>query len=655
MTRTLPSIIVTALFAVTLAARADDFTWNGGDGTWPSSNWTNVTTTVNPVAGPTADGNTATISAGTVTFAGNDTFGRGGINPTDGITSSPAITLAAGSTLNSGGFFNSMWDLELAGGTLLSDGGANATYPAFQLAGTLSVTGSQASTIAVAASPRNVNNAISLGGNGNPTLTLDVSDVTGDADADLTIAAVLKNRATGITSNLTKTGVGTATLSSANVYTGQTLVSGGILEVATGGSVIGTNRVNALDGGELVIDGTLTVGDNGSFGIGTGEASAGTATVNSGGTLNLGNGSGGTVGFTAIGGGFGSSGTAGQATLSINNGGVVNVAAGGTGASGLDGGRFWLNPYLQGGSATINLNSGGLLSTARPISNGGTGTRPASFFFDGGTLQAAGNTTLLMPQTNTITTRIKQGGAIIDTNGFDASITVALTDDSGATGTLTKLGTGTLTLSAANTFTGTTTISTGTLALAATGSVANTSTVSLAGGSRLDLTSKTAGFSFGAGQTLAGAGLVSLGAGRDLTIVGSLAPGQSPGTLALDGNLVLGPASTSLFEIDGVTNGLYDLIQESGGSHGVTFGGTLSLAFASDWSTETTLKLFDFTTYSGSFSQVQATGLASGYSASFNELTGEVVVVPEPGLAAAAIAALAAGIGLAARRRRQPA
>jgi len=32
-----------------------------------------------------------------------------------------------------------------------------------------------------------------------------------------------------------------------------------------------------------------------------------------------------------------------------------------------------------------------------------------------------------------------------------------------------------------------------------------------------------------------------------------------------------------------------------------------------------------------------------------------VIVVPEPGLAAAAIAALAAGIGLAARRRRKPA
>jgi len=177
--------------------------------------------------------------------------------------------------------------------------------------------------------------------------------------------------------------------------------------------------------------------------------------------------------------------------------------------------------------------------------------------------------------------------------------------------------------------------------------------VSLATGSRLDLTSKTAGFSFGAGQTLAGTGEIGLGAGRDLTIVGTLAPGQSPGTLSLDGNLVLDSASTSLFEIDGVSSGLYDLIQETGGSHDVTFGGTLSLAFASDWSTETTLKLFDFTTYAGSFTQVQATGLAAGYTASFNELTGEIAVVPEPGMLALAGLATVTAVGLSRHRRRR--
>jgi autotransporter-associated beta strand protein len=258
-------IIAAPLVALGLSrGQADEFTWNGSDGTWPSLNWTNATTSDSPVAGPTTGGNTATISAGTVTFAGNDTFGN------DGTTASPAITLNAGATLNSGGFFNQIWDLNLAGGTLLSDGGPNVNFPAFQLAGTMSVTGSQPSSIGVAATPRNGNNAINVGGDGNATLTLDVSDVTGDAATDLTIAAVLKNRGNGAAGNLTKTGAGTAVLSAANTYTGQTLANGGILSVASGGSVIGTSRVNALGGGQLVIAGTVTVGDNGSFGIATG-------------------------------------------------------------------------------------------------------------------------------------------------------------------------------------------------------------------------------------------------------------------------------------------------------------------------------------------------------------------------------------------------
>jgi autotransporter-associated beta strand protein len=285
-----------------------------------------------------------------------------------------------------------------------------------------------------------------------------------------------------------------------------------------------------------------------------------------------------------------------------------------------------------------------------------------------GMITVAGSSGSFITTTGTTRTGIHLGGDTIPATTFnvaatgdptaDLTISAPLRDEvrQGAGG-LIKTGAGTMVMTVANSYTGTTTVSGGTLALAVDGSFANTAMVSLGTGSRLDLTSKTAGFSFGEAQTLAGTGLVSLGEGRDLTILGSLAPGQSPGTLSLDGNLVLGPTSTSLFEIDGLTSGLYDIVQESGGARSVTFGGTLSLAFASGWSTEMNLKLFDFTSYAGSFSTVQATGLAAGYVASFNELSGEVevTVVPEPRLAAVAVAALAAGIGLAARRRRQPA
>ncbi|OYV02281.1 MAG: hypothetical protein CFE26_22280, partial [Verrucomicrobiales bacterium VVV1] len=72
---------------------------------------------------------------------------------------------------------------------------------------------------------------------------------------------------------------------------------------------------------------------------------------------------------------------------------------------------------------------------------------------------------------------VKSGGAIIDTNTFNNTIPTVLTHDSilGATadGGLTKLSTGTLTLSGLNTFTGDVTVSGGVLAAGVAGSAGN--------------------------------------------------------------------------------------------------------------------------------------------------------------------------------------
>jgi autotransporter-associated beta strand protein len=384
-----------------LVASADDFTWNGGNNTWPSLNWTNVTTSANPVAGPTTGGNTATISAGTVTFARNDTFGS------DATTASPTITLGADATLNSGGFFNTIWNLNLAGGTLLSDGGANASFPAFQLAGTLSVTGSQASTIGVAATPRNVNNAINVGGNGNAVLTLDVSDVTGDAAADLTIAAVLKNLGNGAVGNVTKTGAGTAVLSANNIYTGTTTITTGTLRVGAGGTsgtlgtgavvnnatlifdrsdaptaanaISGTGSLQKLGAGTLTLSGASTYSGGTTVSTGTLALSGGSnrlsttgvITVANGATLDLGGNPQTTSGVVTLAGGStlrngvltSTSGTLGgnnffAGTLTAANGGGLStnqrllIAAGGTGSLTLTG----AGSFAFGGDAGNNMN-----------------------------------------------------------------------------------------------------------------------------------------------------------------------------------------------------------------------------------------------------------------------------------------------------------
>ena len=434
------SIVIRRAVAVSAAAiawgmvahapRADDFTWNGGDGTWPSLNWTNVTTSATPVGGPTgaSNANSATISAGTVTFAGNDTFGSAGT------TASPAVTLDAGGTLNSGGFFNTIWDLNLTGGTLLADGGVNTTYQAFQLAGTVAVTGSQASTIGVAASPRNALNAISLGGTGNTTLTLNVNDVTSSGDADLMVDTVLKNGPSWAGS-LTKTGTGTLTLSAANTFTGANSIAAGTLALSGSGTLGDGSAALDLSGGRLDLGGTsqsaaavtisapAATGETISAGTLTGASYAvsnnagnvaivaalggvGLLTKTGAGTLTLSGAStfsGGTTvsaGTLALSGGSNRLSTAGAITVAAGatldlggnsqaTSGTVTLASGST----ISNGVLTATSGLLGGNnalvGTLTAAGGGGLSTNQRllIANGGTGsltlTGAGSFAFGG--------------------------------------------------------------------------------------------------------------------------------------------------------------------------------------------------------------------------------------------------------------------------------
>lgn len=156
----------------------------------------------------------------------------------------------------------------------------------------------------------------------------------------------------------------------------------------------------------------------------------------------------------------------------------------------------------------------------------------------------------------------------------------------------------------------------------------------------------------GDGGSLVGSGTVNAG---DTTVEsgGLLSIGQSPGTMVFEGNLILDPGSTSLFEINGFGSGEYDLALGGvgGGNYTVAFGGTLELAFQSGFNTNGTVQIFDFGTYSDSFGTVNISGLASGYTASFDAGTGSVTVVPEP--ATGLLVLLGLGGALMSRRRKK--
>lgn len=317
---------IAVLAALTPVAMATDYTWDGTSNFWNSTHWL-----PGAVVGPTLSTDTATINSGVVTFSINDSFGNAAT------LASPLITINNGGTLASGGKFNTMWNLAINGGTLLANGGVNNPFGAFGLKGTVTIGGTSVSTIAVGGV--NGFETISLGHGANSFTTFNVADVTSSTAADLIVNAGLNANSGSTNIGMIKTGAGTMQLSAINTFTGNTLVSGGTLDITSTGVINATNLINVTDAALLNISGNVTVANNGTFAIGSGNGTTGTVVVNSGATLNIGNGASGTVGNTLIGGKIGNTGTAGAGTLTIN-GGAVNVAASGTGAGGIDGSRL---------------------------------------------------------------------------------------------------------------------------------------------------------------------------------------------------------------------------------------------------------------------------------------------------------------------------
>lgn len=219
-------------------------------------------------------------------------------------------------------------------------------------------------------------------------------------------------------------------------------------------------NVNNAAGHPLVYDATLgsTVyrpADRGLV-IGSGAAGGGAMTITGGSFSTVGasspdviGNSGNTASLAIDGGSFtstelqlGVAGT-GTGTLTVNSGSATVTTL-----------AFRFGP---GGSGSVHLN-GGTLATATISRSGGTGT----LYLNGGTLRAtAGSNTFIEGLSNTF---VKSGGITIDTSSHDISIAQALkADPSSPGGGLAKTGTGSLTPTGSNTYTGPTTVSTGIL------------------------------------------------------------------------------------------------------------------------------------------------------------------------------------------------
>ena len=461
----------------------------------------------------------------------------------------------AGITLTGAHIHNSL-KLEGSSGTL----GLGANLLTLTSGGLL-VTGTTATTISNTAGATGL-----TAGNGGGAYDLVVHQYNSGA---LTVAAVIGDNDLNATA-FTKAGTGTLILTGTNTYSGPTTITGGTLQVGTGGAtgnlgnttgdltnngtltlnnsgilslannIVGIGALNVftanstgtvnlagpnsnyagktiINGGTLNLSGnhrgpggfalrntstvnllagateTLT-GGAGDTGLQLGNQVAGTTVLNIYGTMNLN-----TVGQDAL---IGGNSSSVNATVHIGDGGVLNVTNAGirianvattnatigtvtmdpgsamtldTNESSTHGFNLQSNGTGTGAKGTFNLN-GGILTTGRVIKVSGSGV--AIFNFNGGILRAGVSSTNFLnlrkggtgALNGSSRANVRNGGAIIDTNGFNITIPQELihsnvSGDLAIDGGLTKLGSGNLVLAGANTHTGDTLITAGTLEL----------------------------------------------------------------------------------------------------------------------------------------------------------------------------------------------
>jgi len=479
---------------------------------------------------------------------------------------------------------------------------------------------------------------------------------------------------------LIKAGSGTLILAHENSYLGGTLVSGGTLQVGSGGvggsigsGVVTNNGLLTLNRSDDFSLGSVMTGTNGSLikvntntvvltssnfllsaSGGTFQANRGRFSLDPSARLTCSRGEfwvaqGAATGECVINGGTliasnwiaaGRANAKAQGTLTLNSGIVAKRGAnhviigslGGTGTLTINGGYFSNNASVfLGESATgrgfLTMNGGWLQAAriCRMEGYGGPGIEAVARF-NGGLLQAIAGHADFIDLDQAL---VQAGGLILDDAGYALTNAQPLLGDSASPGGgLVKLGAGSLTLAGSNSYTGPTRIDSGSLCLIGNGSLPASSQILIAAQATLCVTGLNASpCVFPATQTLGGLGRV-VGSAQ---VNGVLMPGSSnqPGTLTVEGDLVLAGLTTMRLQKTGAAR-TNDQVRCLSTLH---CGGTLILSSVADpLVVGDAFRILDAGAYQGGFSTVIVPPLPYGIRWDTSRLTvdGVIAIVPLP-------------------------
>ncbi|MCC5983925.1 MAG: autotransporter-associated beta strand repeat-containing protein [Rhodobacteraceae bacterium] len=464
------------------------------------------------------------------------------------------------------------------------------------------------------------------------TLTNTAGTTTINATGEVTVLTTITGGTVGNSGTLADVEISDGTFDNAGSVTGDTSVSGGIVNLNAGSDLLDTGTL-AVTGGAVHVNtaeivgtldangGTVITNENLTVGELTGGTDGSIVTTGTGGLI-AGNGNTSTFAGEISGDGFLQKVGTGMLVLTAENTytGLTTITAGTLGLAGLGGtlvdtnavqidvdGTLRLsvdetlgsvagegNIDLQGftltvGDASNNVVSGEISGVGGALVKQGSGTLTLTGdnTYDGATTISAGT---LQIGDGGISGTLGAGDVAVDGSVLDFNRSDQLDVDNVITGdgTVNQIGTGTTILAGENApgsqFTGTANVEAGILRV---------------NGTFGDTDGNTATVNVNAGGTLQGTGTI----GGNVTVNGdgTLAAGSSPGTLNIAGDLELNAASTSEFELGAADffggNGPNNDLVIVGGD--LTLGGTLEIV---DWAGGLTTGYYRLFNYDGALS-----------------------------------------------------